>query len=316
MIDPTLKKRSLFITGGSGLLAVNWAFAMRDQWNITLGLHRHEVSLQGVETCRLNWLNLADLESQITQISPDLIVHAAGLTNVDHCEADPKLAYQGNVEISKNMAIVAAKIGRPLIHISTDHLYSGHSSFYSEEDPTQPLNEYARSKLVAEQSVREIYSNTLILRTNFFGWGHAYRQSFSDWIILNLRAGRSLRLFDDVYITPILLDSLALAAHELIEKKISGTINLVGDERISKFDFALRIAKQFNLPIQLIKRDKMGSANLSAKRPHDMSLSNSKAKEILGRTMGQVDEFLSMLYTQELLGRHNEFIKAVNIDHS
>jgi len=314
-MDLTLKKRSVFITGGSGLLALNWAFAMRDKWNITLGLHRHEVSLQGVQTCRLNWLNLADLETQITQISPDLIVHAAGLTNVDHCEADPILAYQSNVEISKNMAIVASKIGRPLIHISTDHLFSGLSSFYSEEEPAKPLNEYARSKLVAEQFVREISPNTLILRTNFFGWGHAYRQSFSDWIILNLRAGRSLCLFDDVYITPILLDSLALAAHELIEKKISGTFNLVGDERISKYEFAIRIAKQFDLPVNLIKRDKMESTNLSAKRPHDMSLSNLKAKEILGRSMGQVDEFLSMLYAQELSGRHNEFLKAVKIDH-
>ena len=315
MIDPPLKKPRLFITGGSGLLALNWAFYMRDTWDIVLGLHQHGVSLKGVETCQPSWLNPIALANQIAQLSPDLIVHAAGLTNVDRCETDPKLAYQGNVEISKNIATAAAKIGAPLIHISTDHLFSGLSSFCTEEDAVQPLNEYARSKLIAELAVKEVGAEALILRTNFFGWGHTYRQSFSDWIVLNLRAGKPLKLFDDVFITPILLDSLIQTAHELIDKKISGTINLVGDERLSKYDFAIRIAKQFDLPVQLIKRNTMDSAHLLAKRPLDMSLSNTKVQAILGRSMGGVDEFLPMLYTQEKLGRHKEFLRAVKSDH-
>mgnify|MGYP001171919495 CR=1 FL=1 len=61
-------------------------------------------------------------------------------------------------------------------------------------------------------------------------------------------------MFDDVFITPILLDSLVLFAHELILKDISGIINLVGDERISKYEFAHKVAAHFGLSNKLISK--------------------------------------------------------------
>src|SRR5205823_2508498 len=129
------------------------------------------------------------LTTDFQELAPDVVVHAAGLTNVDRCEQYPVLSRRANAEIARNVAIAVAHSRAKLVHISSDHLFSGERSFYREDDPTQPLNEYGRSKVAAEEWVLQACPSALVIRTNFFGWGHCLRQSFSDWIIINLRAG-------------------------------------------------------------------------------------------------------------------------------
>jgi len=305
-------RKRVLITGGSGLLALNWACAVRDKWDVILGIHNHSVQLQGASQTKLELNNLLNLESQLEQLSVDLIVHTAGMTSVDLCENNPDLAVLVNATMAKNIAIVSKNQKIRLIHISTDHLFSGQNSYCNEVEIPQPLNEYARSKLLAEKWVQEANPESLILRTNFFCWGYAQRQSFSDWIIYTLRESKSLSMFDDVFITPILADSLALLAHELVEKDASGIFNLVGDQRISKYEFALKLAKYFELPINNIKRDKIANAKLFAQRPHDMSLNNNKASQALGKNVGNLDEYFSILLQQEIQGRRQELFNSVS----
>ncbi len=157
----------------------------------------------------------------------------------------------------------------------------------------------------------QAYPQALVLRTNFFGWGHARRQSFSDWIIYNLRSGKRLSLFDDVYFTPILADYLAQAAHELSERGATGVFHLAGDERISKYEFGLRLVEHFELPAELIQRTTVKNAELRARRPQDMSLDNSKASEMLQRSRTCLDEYLRGLRAQEMTGRRMELLHSV-----
>lgn len=306
-----MKRRTLLITGGSGLLALNWACAMRDGWDVILGTHRRHVALAGAVALPVELDTPARLRRRFDELAPDLVVHTAGLTSVDDCEKNPPLARQVNAEFARNVAEAAAHKNIPLVHISTDHLFAGIQSLYSENEQPEPLNEYARSKLLAEEWIRQAHPEALVLRTNFFGWGHAYRQSFTDWILSNLRAGQSITLFDDVFFTPILADSLAIAAHGLLDQSASGIFNLVGDERVSKYQFAIRLAKAFGLPGELILRGRISNSNLLARRPPDMSLSNSKARSILGGGLGCLESFFSTLRRQELDGRREELFHAV-----
>ena len=305
-----LKKRVL-ITGGSGLLALNWSACIRDSWDVTLATHRHDVTLSGTKSCGLDLNSGLVLAEQFKQLKPDLVVHTAGLTSVDQCEQYPERAHQANAQIARNVAQAAAHYGASLIHISTDHLFADSSKLSKELDQPQPMNEYARTKALAEMWVQESHSKALIIRTNFFGWGHQYRQSFSDWLIDNLGAGKELTLFDDVFFTPILADAVALNAHALLERSESGIFHLVGDERLSKYDFALKLANQFCLPVTLINRAQLDLAELVAPRPHDMSLDNSKAKVALGADLGCIDDFLKSLKVQEQEGRKAELRSAV-----
>lgn len=292
-------------------MALNWACAMRGQLDVVLGTHLHKVALNGVTAWPLDLEGAGRFDLQLAEIAPDIIVHTAGLTSVDQCEEDPVAARHVNAELARTVAEAASRRHIKLVHISTDHLFAGTRSFYREGDPPDPLNQYAKSKLLAEQWVLKANPEALVLRTNFFGWGHAGRQSFSDWIIAALRTGKPLAMFDDVYFTPILADELAKAAHCLVEKGAEGIFNLVGDERLSKHEFATRLATALGLPGGLIRHDKISTVNLKAPRPRDMSLDNAKASDLLGDGLGRIDDYFVALLRQENEGRRDELFQAV-----
>jgi dTDP-4-dehydrorhamnose reductase len=306
-----MRKKRVLITGGSGLLALNWAMAMRDVWDVTLVTHRHPVQVLGVKTCSFKLDSAMELGSQFRQLKPDLVVHTAGLTSVDECERSPDLAHHANAEIARNVALAAVACSASLIHISTDHLFSDQGGLFSEANATAPINQYARTKALAETWVQQAAPTALVIRTNFFGWGHQNRQSFSDWILQGLRAGTPLTLFDDVFFTPILADALVLHTHALLDAGASGIFHVVGDERLSKYEFALKLATRFNLSTELVSRQQLRHVQLLAPRPHDMSLDNSKARALLGHRLGSVDDFLLSLQDQERAGRQFELHSAV-----
>jgi dTDP-4-dehydrorhamnose reductase len=301
----------ILLTGGTGLLALNWACALRDRHEIVLATHRRKVELAGTRALPLPLDDADALAGALERLAPDVVVHTASLTSVDACEADPALARHVNAELAGNVARAVARSGSRLIHISTDHLFGGTRALYTETEAPEPLNEYARSKLLAEVRVTRACPGALVVRTNFFGWGHRYRRSFSDWIYYALAEGRRLTMFDDVFVTPILADDLAANAQRLLELGASGVYNVVGDQRISKYAFAVALAEAFELPKSLVERGKIADSKLPARRPPDMSLDNRKAREHLGAPLGTLADFLPALKAQDDTGRRRELLAAI-----
>nr|MBP6421672.1 SDR family oxidoreductase [Propionivibrio sp.] len=253
-----------------------------------------------------------DLESvdslarALESIKPDIVIHTAGLTSVERCEAEPALAWHVNSELAGHVAQACARLGLSLVHISTDHLFAGHESLLAESHPVEAVNTYGLTKAEAENRVLEACPSALVIRTNFFGWGTGYRQSFSDNVINGLRAGRELTLFQDVFYTPILAEAAALAVHELVDRKACGIFNVVGDERISKYEFGISLADRFGLDSGLIKRGLITDRANLVQRPLDMSLSNQMASGILNRKLGGVGGHIARLHQQERIGQAQE----------
>lgn len=295
-------KPRIFITGGSGLLALNWALAIRDRYTVTLGLHERKISLAGVQTKRIGLESIDDLIRAFEVAQPQIVVHTAGLTSVEQCVAEPDRAQHVNVELAVNVAKACAKLGLRLVHISTDHLYAGKVPLVDEIFPVVPVNAYGRTKAEAESRVLEAHPQSLVIRTNFYGWGTSYRHSFSDVVIQALRAEKELTLFQDVFYTPILVEPVVQAVHDLVDLKASGIFHVVGDERISKYEFGLKLAQEFNLATTLLKPGYITDQSALALRPHDMSLSNQKICKLLGRKLGGVDEHIARLHQQEQNG--------------
>jgi dTDP-4-dehydrorhamnose reductase len=295
-------KENILITGGSGLLALNWALTIREKFNVTLGLHDRKINLKGTRSILLDLDSKEALTQALEALQPQLVIHTAGLTSIEQCEANPTLAKYINVDITKNLAMICAKLNIPIVYISTDHLFSGSESLVDEDFPVSPLNVYAKTKVEAEACVLDSDAKALIIRTNFYAWGTSYRQSFSDMVINHLRAGKKISLFKDIYYTPMLIEPLVYAVHELVQKKAKGIFNVAGDDRISKYDFGLRLAKAFNLDNGLIDKGKIIDKPSLVNRPHDMSLSNEKVTNFLGVKMGGIDEHILKLKTQEMNG--------------
>ena len=293
-----MRKKILF-TGGSGLLALNWASQVCQDFDVVLGLHQREIILNGVESFKISLESEIEFFKYVDIIKPDLVVHAAAMTNVDQCEALPELANKINYEAAKFVSDVCLKNNIDLIFISTDHLFDGSVSNISENHVKNPLNCYGRTKSLGEDYIHLNNPNALIIRTNFFGWGTSYRQSFSDFVIDNLRKGKNITLFNDVFYTPILIETLVETVMELYLNNAKGIFNVVGNNRVSKLEFGLELANVFGLDIDLIKEGSIKDNKDLVKRPKDLSLSNSKANHFLKKEIINLSDQIARLHDSE-----------------
>lgn len=293
-----VNRKKVLITGGSGLLGLNWANHIRNEYKVVLGINNRNVSIENIDTVLLQLDKKDEVSAIFDKIRPDIVVHAAGMTSVEDCEKEPHKAWQVNVKMAENVAETCFQLHSKLVHISTDHLFNGKRSMYTEQDTPSPLNIYGKTKAEAELKVLSACPGSLIIRTNFYGWGPTYRKSFSDFVITHLSNQQLITLFDDVYYTPIEVTALVECVHELVDKEAEGVFNVVGDKRLSKYEFGIRLARRFGLERSLIQRGLISQNTKMVNRPKDMSLSNRKISSFLNRKIGNIDEHFNRLFAE------------------
>jgi dTDP-4-dehydrorhamnose reductase len=284
--------KKILVTGGSGLLGGNLILDWQGRFSLYSVQLSHKINFK---FCRQAIFDLAEMEKTIKfvkEAKPDCIVHTAAIVDVDYCESHENEARIANVNATENIAQAAQAAGAKLIYISTDSVFDGKKGNYAENEKTNPLNRYARSKLEGEKVAMEKCDNCSVVRTCIVGWNMQNKQSLSEWIYNGLKKGETMRLFDDVYFTPILVNNLGRAISELFENDFTGILNIAGAERISKFDFGKKLAKAFGFDQGKIVGSGIEEANLVAKRPRDASLNVSKAKKILETELLDVNGLL------------------------
>ena len=119
------------------------------------------------------------------------------------------------------------------------------------------MNNYGLTKWKAEQSAQKRHPTALVLRTNFFGWGRiigALSLIGSD----GLTSNKVLNMYYDNIFTPIYLGHFVRAAHKLARLQQSGIFNVVGNSRISKYDFSVKLCEKFDLDKSLLKPVRLG----------------------------------------------------------
>ena len=131
-----MRKKILF-TGGSGLLALNWAYQIRNSYDIFLGLHEKIINVSGVTSVMISLENEVDFLNSIQNIKPDLIIHTAGMTNVDLCEADPNMASKINFEAVKYVSNVSECAGGKCGPKFKDGSQCSKCTFYKQIDGTK-----------------------------------------------------------------------------------------------------------------------------------------------------------------------------------
>jgi dTDP-4-dehydrorhamnose reductase len=273
-------KQNVTITGSTGLLGQYLCQYFSKNYNVTALYNNSAVPLHIQGSVQLDLTDLAKTKSYFSQHTPDFLIHCAGLTSVDACQEYPDLALALNAGITSNLVQSLKASKTRLVHISTDHLFAGKTSFYTEDETPTPINSYAKTKHAAEQFAA-MFENVVMIRTNFYGGKTLKKKSFSNWVYDELKGERRIKLFDDVFFTPISVTALSQNLDHLMNSQLCGIYNIVGNERISKFTFAHMLANFFQLNSELIIQSKIGDAPLKAPRPHDMSLSIDKVKNDL-----------------------------------
>jgi dTDP-4-dehydrorhamnose reductase len=280
----------IVVTGASGLLGISVVTSARDLGREVVGIcHRHLLRIPGMRTCEADLTDRKAVRALFAPLRPQGIIHCAAATNVDWCEDHPELAEQANVQASSFLAEIAQELDARFIYISTDAVFDGKRGNYSETDQPAPLSVYAKSKWRGEQEVLRRHSSPLIVRVTIYGWNAQPKQSFAEWVLGEIAAGKQVRGFSDVYFCPMLANDVAEVLLTMLDRGLSGLYHVVGSERVTKFDFAGRVAMAFNLGVDRVVPMSLVEAKLRARRPVDPSLSTAKICAALGRPMPDVN---------------------------
>jgi dTDP-4-dehydrorhamnose reductase len=295
----------LLITGASGLYGSKLAELASNKHHQVYAVHNQHSSTHGI-SIQLDITDKNKVENEIIKVDPDVIVHAASMTDVDKCELNRELAWKINVEGTRNVAQSAKASDAFLLYISTDYVFDGEKGCYSETDLPSPISYYAYTKLKAEEQIKDILSEYCIARPSVIYGANpsAGKINFALWLLNKLINKEKTNVFVDQWNSPTLNTSLAEMTLEIIERKLKGTFHTSGDTRISRYDFALSLAKTFKLDQSLLVPTHLRDFSFVAKRPRDSSLNTSKVERVLKNKPLKVEQALEKLKKERALSSY------------
>jgi dTDP-4-dehydrorhamnose reductase len=271
----------LLITGASGLYGSKLA-----QLALAKGIEVYSSDIQSLSVygnfVKLDISGKIQVDEAFKTIKPDIVVHAATLTDVDKCETNKELAWKINVEGTRNIVEAVKSAGSFLIYISTDYVFSGEKGNYKETDKPDPINYYGLTKLKAEEIVQTLPEYFIGRPSVIYGSTPAAgKVNFALWLIETLRKGERVKIVTDQWNTPTLNTNLSEMTLEVLERRLTGIYHTCGATRVSRLDFAEQIANAFDLDKSLIDSVLSSQFTWPAKRPMDSSLDTSKAQKTL-----------------------------------
>lgn len=227
----------------------------------------------------------------IKQNQPEVIVSAAAYTAVDRAESEPERAFAVNERGAGAVARAAARLGVPLIHISTDYVFDGTKSApYREEDETGPSGIYGASKLAGERAVSAEQPDSAILRTAwvYSPWGANFVKT-----MLRLAAERhEISVVADQRGNPTsaidIADGVLAVARNLTgerDPRQRGTFHITAAGEASWAEFAEAIfaaSAREGGPTATVKPITTSAYPTAARRPSNSRLENSRLQAVHG----------------------------------
>lgn len=275
-------KKKILIFGGSGFLSSYLFETLQKKFDLFIAYNNNYIKHRKFKYFKITKINSSFIKKIIDNAKPNIIINTIAYTNVDRIDKNKNISKNLNIKLPEIISNICKKIdiNIKLIHISTDQLFDGNNSVYYEKSKTNPLNTYAKQKLIAESFVKK-YNNHLIIRTNFFGKSKKNNKAF-DFIYGSFCKGKKLFYYNDIFYNPIYVKDLTKIIEKLININAKGTFNVSSDKRISKFDFAKMICDMFNFPQNLLYSLNYNDKKIfTEKRPKNMFISNQKLKKKL-----------------------------------
>lgn len=201
-----------------------------------------EGEVRGVDIGEIDITSLESVQRVLFTLKPDVVVNAAGYTDVDGCESNRELAMQVNAEGVAHLAMICRDIGAKLVHVSTDYVFGGTKGEpYQEDDLPNPLSVYGESKLAGEMNA-SLASDHLIVRTQWLYGVHG--KNFVETMLRLAGEKKELAVVDDQIGSPTWTMDLALAIRTLLEKGCRGTYHAVNSGFCSWNEFAKAIFEE------------------------------------------------------------------------
>lgn len=268
----------VLITGAQGQVGKELMLSAPSHWH-----------LQGFGSSELDISDTQQVNTVVQKLQPELIINAAAYTAVDKAQSDSQTADAVNHLGAENLARIAQQLHCPLLHISTDYVFSGeHTQPYTELDTPAPNSVYGESKWRGEQAIQSLCTQHIILRTSWVFGLHGH-----NFVKTMLRLGQdrnALSIVADQVGGPTSARSIAQVLWQIAQQHQNtgtckwGTYHFSGAPTCSWYDFATEIFQQATA-LQLLERSptlspiKTCDYPAPAQRPAYSALDNSKIEQ-------------------------------------
>ena len=255
----------LLVIGGTGLLGQE----------ISRQPGKHDIIATGSADADIR--NARAVRELVQHHSPDWVLLAAAVSNVDRCEREPELAWSVNRDGAVHVAESVRELGARLLFVSTDYVFDGQKHFpeeYETSDVKRPLSVYARTKSEAEDRVREILPDCCIARTSWI-FGRA-RESFPTRMLALATRQKEIPAVVDKYSVPSYGRDVARILLCLVEANASGIYHAVNLGGASWYDLAEETLRLAGVKDVILKPIHMSDLKWEAQRPRNSVLSAAR----------------------------------------
>jgi dTDP-4-dehydrorhamnose reductase len=231
----------------------------------------------------------------IAELRPRTIYLTGALTHVDYCEDHKDEAWRINVQGPRAVAEEARRAGAKLVFYSTEYIFDGAAGPYAEDAAPNPLSAYGRTKLEAENIIRGILEDALILRTTVvFGWDRQSK-NFAMQIHERVQSGSEMKIPEDQVGSPTWATYLADSSVKLVQKGARGIVNVVGKDNLPRTEFARALVRVFGGNSNLVVPVATASLRQKAARPLRGGLRPDKLRDLLGEEPMSLEDSLERL---------------------
>ncbi len=279
-------KKKILITGIEGFLGANLARTYDSAKFEISGTYflGNKPAIPGIETQYADITDVINTNNVLNNIDPDIIIHTAGVSNVDQAEKDPMHSYNTTVIGTYNIAEWCRARQKQLIYSSTNAIFWGDKAPYDESSLPLPINKYGKHKFIAESIVRNLKSFLIFRLILMYGWNYETRNNPVTSVIQSLRKGEVLNMVKGYsFINPLFIKSCCNAIWTAVDKETDKEIyHIAGADIVDRYELAIITAEVFDLDKQLIKPVDDTFYSCLAKRPFNTSYSTKKAEKDLG----------------------------------
>ncbi|MFZ8785178.1 dTDP-4-dehydrorhamnose reductase [Thermocrinis sp.] len=265
--------RKVLITGARGQLGKEFVKVLSSKGIDFVALERKDLDVT----------NFEKVYKTLKEINPSVVINCSAYNQVDLAETEILKAFSTNAVGPYNLAIACREINAKLIHYSTDYVFDGiKKGLYTEEDSPNPLNQYARSKLLGEELVKQVLEDYLILRVSWvYGEGtQNFLCKLEEWA----KKQEVLKVVVDEFSVPTSTKTITEVTLKAIDAGLTGLYHLTNSGYASRYEWAKEYFKLKGIS-KLVYPALQADFNLPAKRPKWSVMSNEKISRALGITI-------------------------------
>lgn len=264
----------VLITGASGLLGKK-VFSLFGRNHDVTGTCFNSKNAERLT--KFDLTDVVEIDNFLDTQKPQAVIHIAAFTDVKLSEQNPYLAKLINADATIAIARWCKRNAIQMVYISSDYVFDGQHGPYEESSEPAPVQIYGFTKLLGEAVVKE-YPASAVVRI-------AILHGFNDFddkpvvtteVIKALKAGSKLILDNGRLKYPTLTDDVADGLELIVKNKLNGIFHLAGSEAVTRYEWALKIARVFNLDGSLLTADADKDKNVLPQRPEDVRLLNKR----------------------------------------